>query len=410
MAEAADVAPGDPAKVLVTGNYVPELVHFDRLFRNFLAKYRIPGASFALARDGQILYARGFGYADLATERPVFPDSLFRIASISKCLTAIEVMRLVERGKLKLDTPILEIIGNSYGAPVDPRWERITIRRLLQHTGGWDRDATFDPMFHAIEIAREFKTDPPATPAMIIRSMLRKPLDFNPGERYAYSNFGYCLLGRVIERVTGTSYEEAIDRDVLVPLKIDSRDFRLGKSLIKDRASGEVSYYAGAFPKEGAVVGRPLGRKVELPYGAWSHESLDAHGGWIATASALVQVGLSLDNPSPRLKPESIKECFARPYGFAGFNKNRSPRETYYGLGWNVRPVQNADPKGRTATTWHNGSLPGTLGYLVRRSDGFTWAVLFNTRIGSKKEPLGPLIDPLIHEAVDVAMSGAKKK
>ena len=403
LAGAVDLAEGDPSKVLVSGKAVPELSHFDTLFRQFMAKYRVPGASFALARNGRLIYARGFGVADLASGRPVLPDSLFRIASISKSLTAMEVMRLVEAGRLKLETPILEILGNTYGAPADPRWKRITIRQLLQHTAGWDRDATFDPMFHSIEIARELETDPPATPAMIIRSMLRKPLDFNPGERYAYSNFGYCLLGRVIERITGTSYEEAVDRGVLLPLKIDSRNFRLGKSLIEDRASGEVTYYAGPFPKEGAVVGRPLGRKVDLPYGAWPHESLDAHGGWIATAPALVQLALALDNPSPIFKPETIKECFARPAGYAGFKKNRSPRESYYVLGWNVRPIPNADPKGdrRTATSWHTGSLPGTFGILVRRSDGFTWALLFNTRVGPKKEALGTLIDPLIHEAVD---------
>ena len=98
---------------------------------------------------------------------------------------------------------MLDLEEPKKGAKFDRRWREVTIHQLLQHTGGWDRDKSFDPMFHNNQICEELKIPSPALQKDIIRYMVRQPLDFNPGERYAYSNFGYCLLGRVIEKVTG---------------------------------------------------------------------------------------------------------------------------------------------------------------------------------------------------------------
>jgi hypothetical protein len=146
-------------------------------------------------------------------------------------------------------------------------------------------------------------------------------------------------------------------------------------------------------------MGPHLGEPVPLPYGAWCLESMDAHGGWLASAPDLVRFAAAFDDPRhcKILKSKSIEILFARPPGAAGYQRNGKPRDAYYACGWMVRPVGD---KGK-ANTWHSGSLPGTSTLLVRRHDGLTWAVLFNARNSAKKVEPASAIDPLLHEAAD---------
>jgi N-acyl-D-amino-acid deacylase len=125
----------------VTGRADPRLASFDRLMTRFMRKHRIPGAALAVAHNGRMVYARGFGFADRDDKQPVQPDSLFRIASVSKPLTAVAVLQLIERGHLKFDDPVFEILKLQRPARrFDARWKKVTILHLLQHRGGWDRD------------------------------------------------------------------------------------------------------------------------------------------------------------------------------------------------------------------------------------------------------------------------------
>src|SRR5215218_7508297 len=139
-------------QIPTSGLAVPGLGPFDQSVRDVMKKYSLPGGAVAVVRDGKLIYARGFGYADVENKTPVQPDALFRIASISKSLTSAAVMKLVEDGKLTLDDRVAPFIADltpAPGATVDPRWEQITIRNLFNHTGGWDRDKPnggFDPM------------------------------------------------------------------------------------------------------------------------------------------------------------------------------------------------------------------------------------------------------------------------
>jgi N-acyl-D-amino-acid deacylase len=161
-----------------------------------MSKYNIPGGAVALVRDGKLIYARGFGYADVENKTPVQPDALFRMASISKSITSAAIMKLVEDGKLKLSDRVAPIIADlkpAPGATVDPRWEQITIRQLLNHAGGWDRDKPnggFDPLDRPLIAAAAVGAPAPASSETVIRYMKGMPLDFNPGEKFAYSKFG----------------------------------------------------------------------------------------------------------------------------------------------------------------------------------------------------------------------------
>src|SRR5207302_7583332 len=139
---------------------------------------------------------------------------------------------------------------------LDVRQNQITIRHLLQHRGGWDRDKSFDAMFQSIRFADSLGAASPAGPNEVIRCMLGLPLDFVPGERYAYSNYGYCLLGRVIEKISGRPYETYVRAEILKPLGMI--DTRLGKTLPEYRWEGEVFYECGG-KKGSAILGPAVG-------------------------------------------------------------------------------------------------------------------------------------------------------
>jgi N-acyl-D-amino-acid deacylase len=383
----------------VSGKANPNLASFDRVMEKVVREHHVPGAALAVARNGRIVYARGYGYADRDNKEPVEPNSLFRIASVTKPFTAAAVLELVQSGKLRLNDKVFHVLELKAPLPDSPevkfdeRWKSVTILDLLQHRGGWDSEKSFDPMFRSPAICKEMKVEPPANQEAIIHYMLRRPLDFDPGERYAYSNFGYCLLGRVIEKVSEKRYEDYVKEKVLAPLGIER--MRLGKTLPNERAKGEVKYYGG----EGtAIMGPNIGKQEPWAYGCWCLESMDSHGGWIASAEDLVRFGAAFNRPKQCkiLDAKSIQTMFARPPDAAGENKNGKPADSWYGCGWSVRPVG-----GGRENTWHNGSLDGTSTLLVRRSDGLTWAALFNSREAVKgQEPAGE-IDGLLHEAAD---------
>jgi N-acyl-D-amino-acid deacylase len=366
------------------------LAPFDRVMTTFMTEHQPPGAELAVTKDSRLVYARGFGVAERGGADAVRPTALFRIASISKPFTAAAILQLIERGRLTLDARVCEVL--ELPAPSDARWTRVTIAHLLHHTGGWDRDRSFDPMFRSSEIVRAQRIAPPAGPWDIIRYMLGQRLDFDPGSRYAYSNFGYCLLGRVIERATGNAYEAHLQRSVLAPLGITR--MRLGKTLPAQRAAGEVAYDD---PRTGPAVMGAVGARVPQPYGAWSLEAMDSHGGWLASAVDLVRFASAFDVPAhcPILTPRSIATMFARPDGPSSHDANGRPAPVYYACGWQVRELAG----GGHVNTWHTGSLAGTSTLLVRRWDGKNWAVLFNMRTARDGRRLSDKIDPLLHVA-----------
>jgi N-acyl-D-amino-acid deacylase len=222
-------------------------------------------------------------------------------------------------------------------------------------------------------------------------------LDFNPGERHEYSNVGYLLLGRIIEAVTGESYESFVKKEVLAPLKIESP--QLGRALLEHRANKEVVYYDSGKRTGPCVFPPTIGKVVPVQYGADNLEGYEAHGGWIASAVDLVKFASAFDNPakSPLLQANTIAAMFARPEGRAGLDESGQPSSFYYGCGWSVRPV-GTDGK---ANTWHGGYIAGTEAFLVRRSDGLNWAVLFNTAGNPEGKMLQGLIDSKLHEVAN---------
>lgn len=389
------------APVITSGPIDNRLVAFDELLVRFIRDHRIPGGALAVAREGRLVFARGYGYANLEARIPVVPESRFRIASISKPITAIAILQLVEQNRLRLIDKVATLLAVEpflpEGTKQDSRVHDITILQLLQHRGGWDRELSFDPMFRTKEIAAHMGLPSRAEAADVVRFMFGHPLDFDPGERSAYSNFGYFLLGRVIEKVTGEPYEQYVQRNVLGPLGIT--DMRIGATAPASRAEGEVEYYVDRRLYESPPPGKNRNALIPLPYEGWRVELMDANGGWIATAADLVRIAAALDDPrqSALLQPATVSLMFARPAGRAGFQTDGTARPVYYGCGWEVRP---AGPFG-APDHWHHGSLDGTGALLFHRRDKISFAVLFNRRTDSERKPLDEIIAPLLERAAD---------
>lgn len=359
--------PGDTV-VPATGVAVPGVGAFDKNVTTLLKKWNIPGASIAVAKNGKLILARGYGYADFEAKQPMQPDSMFRIGSISKILAAQSILQLKDQGKLDLDAKFLDVLTDYHvTSGGDARLRNITIRNLLQHSGGWDRDKSGDPMGLQGTVSRALHISMPVTCPDVMRYMMGQPLDFAPGTKQVYSNFGYCVLSQVIERVSGEPFEIYVRNHVLAPMDVHAMSIGYSQSL-SQRGPYEVKYYEydGA-PLADSVF--PGGGKVPTPYGGFDMLTIEASGGWIGSTIDLTRIMTTIDGSrsTPLLLPETTAEWTANPHLPSWF----SGPDYWYGLGIFVGP---------TANTWyHGGAIYGVRSELVRDGNGYTWAIMTNS-------------------------------
>lgn len=349
-----------------TGLYVPQLAAFDNAVLNLLSTYNVPGAQLAITYQGRLVYNRGFGLASITTQEPVYPNSVFRIASVSKSITGVACMKLFEQGLLDLDAKVFGTNGilndAIYQNILDPRNTNITVRMLLHHSGGWNRNLSGDPMFDAYQIATTMGVPSPPSPSVVIQYVLsHKMLDFTPGTQSQYSNFGYCVLGRIIEKITGQTYENYVLENILIPLGMANTN--LGRNLYDNQLPNEVSYYD--YP------GAPLAYSVydnsttvPWPYGGFNIEFMDSHGGWVSSCEDLLRFVCAIDrfNTRPDILSTATIDTLVKP----------SAKDPNYACGIAVNIYNN---------WWHLGSLPGTTSEIVRNGNQqINWAILLNTR------------------------------
>jgi CubicO group peptidase (beta-lactamase class C family) len=373
-----------------TGAYNPNLGSFDNALQSFMQARHIPCGSLAVTKDSRLVYARGYHW-DGYTVDPVNPDSLFRIASLTKPLTSMAVMRLVQEGRLQLTDRLTRLLV--LPAPLDPRLNDITLLELLQHQGGWNRDLAYDPMFVDLALAFLMGLTLPVSQQDIINFMTtRYNLDFTPGTMYNYSNYGYLLLGRIIEAVTGQSYANYMQTQVFAPLGISR--IVLGRTEFEYRQPGEVPYFTtldyngGLYPN---VRRADRASNAMGPYGGeFNLENMDSHGGFLASAVDLARFATAFDPTGlyPVLTSATVETIFAVP------SIGANPDGSWYGCGWFVRPA------GSGINTWHDGRLTGTCTLMVRRFDGLNWVVLFDQRDDPSGLNYGS-IDGALHAAAN---------
>lgn len=277
-------------------------------------------------RDDRIIYTAAYGVTDTLRHTPTTIRTRFRIASLSKPVTMTGILLLAAHGRLSLDDRVFgegAILGTDYG-PVHrgSGKDLITVRNLLEHKSGWE-NIPDDPMF----------SNAGATQRQIIARMLAaRPLAAAPGERYSYSNFGYLVLGRVIEKVSGMPYERFIRRHLLRPCRIHR--MRVGEPHGTRPRHDEPSY---------CLQPHEIGGTYYLDI-----QRMDAHGGWIASATDVARLMIRIDrNPAVRdIIPDPLASQF-----YFGFER------------------------------WiHTGSLPGTAAVMMRIDDRLSFVLLTNRR------------------------------
>jgi CubicO group peptidase (beta-lactamase class C family) len=311
---------------------------------NLLKNYDIPGGQLAITYKGRLVYSRGFGFDDKSTKTAVCPDNIFRIASLSKQITAITIMHLYEQGRIGLNDTVFGANGilndSIYQTVLDPRVYGITVKHLLSHQGGMTSSSFY------------------------LKSQM---LNFTPGTNALYSNVGFVFLGRVIEKITKQDYESYVRDTILAPIGI--RDMRSGKSLLINRYPKEVRYYDDP---SAPLVPSIFDSTVLVPRqygGTFSMESSKACGGWIASAQDLCKLMCAVDKFStrPDILLSSTINTMATPIHSVFGNP--------YALGWFINTTSN--------NWWHDGLLTGTMAYQARRNTEINYALLVNSSYSS---------------------------
>lgn len=193
----------------------------DDLIKAEMARLKIPGVAVAVVRDGKPVKLQGYGFANLEHKVPVTPDTVFQLGSVGKQFTASIVLLLAQDGKLSVDDPISKYL------PFAPdSWKPITVRNLLNHTSGIKDYTRF------LDLSRD------ATAEETAKTLLDKPLDFEPGTKWAYSNTNYLLLGVIIEKVSGKFYGDLLAERVFKPLGMDTARINDEAEIIPNRAAG----------------------------------------------------------------------------------------------------------------------------------------------------------------------------
>lgn len=311
----------------------------------YMKKHNVPGLSIAIAKDDKLIYVKAYGFANVMTQEKVTDSSLFRLASVSKPVTAIAIMKLIQDGKLSLNSIVFGeggILGNDYAPlPDDPNIKKITINHLLHHTSGWSRNEEYptrdDPTF----------IQPSLNSSQLIAWVFsHQALKTRPGTAFAYSNFNFFLLGRVIEKVTGQRYVDYVNAAVLHPIGIT--DMQIGGNSKAEKKPNEVVYY-----EEGNEPYR-----VNL-------SRMDAGAGWIASATDLVKLMVVVDglNQKKDILNRSTLQTMLTP----------STANKEYACGWALTT------SGNLRNWYHFGEIMGTATLLAHTHLGYSWAILTNT-------------------------------
>lgn len=323
----------------------------DQIAEDFLAAQGFPGVTWAVRRSWGDVYQGAAGYADPEAGEWMTPDHRMRIASISKTITAAMILTLEAEEQLWVghrpfaeDGVFRDLVDAS--VPWLPLLEEITLDHLLTHTsGGWPNTG-FDPMFQNLELDQH---------DLIRKTLAEMPPDNLPGSTYAYSNFGYCLLGRVIEVATGMDCTSAVQAWLADP--VGATSFALAGDGFADRLPGEVVYVASG--------GDPYGLRASR---------MDSHGGWVMTASDLLAILAGFDGAGDEVTPYSVAERMAEPYFVDGT----------YGRGLILNPAHG--------NRWHNGSLPGLTSFAVMLENGDLVCAMTNGRTEEGRAAIETLV------------------
>jgi CubicO group peptidase (beta-lactamase class C family) len=353
-----------PRELTIKGKAVPALAAIDAAMTAEMKRSGARAGSIAISRQGKLIYARAFTWAESGYPISV-PETTFRIASMTKPITAVTTMQLIEENKLSLDANVVEQL--SLQGLSDLRWNQITVDELLSHTGGWDRDTAGDPMSEDAVIATALGLHLPITKYDVKTFMLTQPLQFDPGTSWAYSNFGVNLDGDILETIEHKPYAEIVHKQIFKPLGITRA--RIGKSL-KSREN-EAAYNTSLLTYS---VFSDTPAWCSDPLGALNIENESSNGAWTMAAADYVKFLSSFDAAStvPLLGASARQTMFTSP--------TAASAAAGYTHGWGVWS------DGVHQFFGHDGALYGLESGGVHRDDDLSVVMFFND---NHAEPFG---------------------
>ena len=331
---------------------------FEREIERTLRRWKVRGASVAVMDGDRLVYAKGFGYSNIEEHTVCQPYNLFRIASMSKLITAVAIMRLCDDGKLSLSSKVFGEGGilSEYKELKDKRLQTITVEHLLRHEGGFTTPSG-DPLFKLEVVELGLDIERPLTPQNTIEHATSRRLGFTPGARHRYSNVGYLILSQVIEKVSGQAYEDYVKSTVLEPA--GCYDTHIAQNKFVDRYDREVTYYSDikddtvlAYDGSGEI--RP---KVD---GGNNVRGLSGAGGWVSTTTDLLRLYMAIDGDDAWhdvISKESTRKMLTG-------DKGR------FAIGW---ADVSSNLRERT------GTFSGTTTIMRCNPNGYKWVVLSNT-------------------------------
>lgn len=340
---------------------MPSTAKLDAQIENFMRQWEIKGASLAIMKDEKLIYAKGYGWADLEQNVKTEVRHVFRIASLSKLITAVAIMKLKEEGKLSLNDKIFDTGGHLnrylFSEFSDKRVKNITIEQLLRHKGGFS-NRRGDPMFSLSDIAKKLNLNRAVTEDELIEYILTQKLGFAPGTGTRYSNVGYFLLSKVIEAVTGQSYESYVKDSILTPNGIF--DMHLAHNFYEDKYLNEVKYYEPS--NEEAIAAFDCSDRL-LPrcYGGNNIEILLGAGAWVASPVELLKF-VSMIDGRDQVEDILTKESIAL---------MTYSQPATLPIGW---------AKCTSSGDWaRTGTLSGSSALIKYNSNGYSWVFITNT-------------------------------
>lgn len=335
--------------------------YIDKRLNYFIKRWELEGVSLAVVKDGRLVYAKGYGLADKDNSIKVEPWHIFRLASVSKLITATAIMKLKEDGFLSLNDKVFGkegILNDSIFLDIkDRKVKKITVEHLLRHEAGFSVRAG-DPMFRPLAIARSMNVEAPVDFNTIVQYVLKRRLRYRPGTRMAYSNFGYALLSKIIEKKTGMSYEDYVKTKIFEPCGV--YDMQLANNLRDEKFINEVCYYE----QRNSSKVKSYDGSGELVYrsnGGNDIRCLSGAGAWVGSAAEMLKLVSCIDGDDSKpdiLSKESVKYMTKRLGG-------KSP------IGWMKVDYLN--------NWWRTGTLAGSTVLLKKQNNGLSWILVANT-------------------------------
>jgi N-acyl-D-amino-acid deacylase len=337
-----------------------DISRFDMVMEGVLTRWAVPGGALVLARDGQIVLARGYGWARVDRRLPFLPTTPLCLASVSKSITAAGILRLVDLGRLRLDDRLYDVLGRPRlpARPADERIYQITVRQLLHHSGGWEREVVYDR-----RLLNSLARKGPVPFEKLLLVALTRPLDYAPGTEAHYSNFQYAVLKEVVGHASGRPYADFIQAEVLRPMGITDA--------VMEGSHGH--YQAGEAWRYDSETWKPF------PGGRPAYPLTGDMGSWVASARDMALFLTAMDGSRMKfLSPESQQSMLAPPPP----PLPERPNGTWFGLGWDRVYFENGRPGFSK-----NGAVAGVHTLVEHLPSGVDFVIFLN---GSGLSQEGP--------------------